>query len=572
MRRVRLGRVRLGPGAFRPKDVAPIVRLWILRTIFLLKAHRKLLQTRRYTSGEYVGILGLDRWLNEDGDLRFESSEQIQQAWRVLRDSHREAEENAAETRVPTALRANVRRIGTLAGLSRVGRRVLEFTTLLHHESALEDATDLLGDVDFRDVVAVVATLLDQLLPEVCEALAPRGVLENTGLVSVDHEYSRHLTHKLDLMDESFSERMMDADLQPLDLLRKAVGRSAPSELTLDAYPHLREDLAILRPLLERAIADTRRGVNVFFHGPPGTGKTQLVGALAIAVGADLLEVSASNGDNDAIGSDRRLRACRAAQALLAKGRSLLLFDEAEDVFPSPIPFSSFLPSVGARKSKAWMNRLLERNPIPTIWVSNTLAGVDPAHVRRFDYVLKVPIPPKSVRENILHNACGELIETETMARVAESTAASPAVVTRAARVAHLVQEDLPDRDASKAFELMVNNALEAQGHATIKRHDPNRLPDNYSLEFVNASGDPAAVVDALGREKRGRLCLYGPPGTGKTAYGRWIAKQMDAPLVIRRASDLLAPFLGQTEQSIAAAFRKAEREGALLLMDEVEG
>src|SRR5690606_17752441 len=70
---------------------------------------------------------------------------------------------------------------------------------------------------------------------------------------------------------------------------------------------------------------------------------------------------------------------------------------------------------------------------------------------------------------------------------------------------------------------------------------------------------------------RSGRLCLYGPPGTGKTAYGRWLAGQLDMPLLVKRASDLISPYIGETEQKMAAAFHHAERDGALLLIDEVD-
>jgi SpoVK/Ycf46/Vps4 family AAA+-type ATPase len=39
----------------------------------------------------------------------------------------------------------------------------------------------------------------------------------------------------------------------------------------------------------------------------------------------------------------------------------------------------------------------------------------------------------------------------------------------------------------------------------------------------------------------------------------------------VRRASDLLSPFVGVAEKQIAAAFREAEESGAVLLIDEVD-
>ena len=57
-----------------------------------------------------------------------------------------------------------------------------------------------------------------------------------------------------------------------------------------------------------------------------------------------------------------------------------------------------------------------------------------------------------------------------------------------------------------------------------------------------------------------GTLCLYGPPGTGKTAFAHHLATSMDLPLHVRRASDLLGAFVGETEQKTHAALFRAGR------------
>ena len=102
-------------------------------------------------------------------------------------------------------------------------------------------------------------------------------------------------------------------------------------------------------------------------------------------------------------------------------------------------------------------------------------------------------------------------------------------------------------------------------------QNDPNRLPDIYDPAFIHADADLTAVAAGLAASRSGRICLYGPPGTGKTAYGRWLAEQMGAPLLVKRASDLMSPYVGENERNIARAFREAQSEGAVLLIDEVD-
>lgn len=71
--------------------------------------------------------------------------------------------------------------------------------------------------------------------------------------------------------------------------------------------------------------------------------------------------------------------------------------------------------------------------------------------------------------------------------------------------------------------------------------------------------------------QSSGRLCLYGPPGTGKTAFAHYLAKQLAKPLIVKRASDLLSPYIGETEMAVAAAFNQAAKQQAILLIDEVD-
>jgi SpoVK/Ycf46/Vps4 family AAA+-type ATPase len=80
-----------------------------------------------------------------------------------------------------------------------------------------------------------------------------------------------------------------------------------------------------------------------------------------------------------------------------------------------------------------------------------------------------------------------------------------------------------------------------------------------------------AKIIDALKARPRASLCFYGLPGTGKTALGEHIARSIDRPLMIRRASDLMSKYVGETEQQMAKMFADAAREKAVLLLDEAD-
>jgi SpoVK/Ycf46/Vps4 family AAA+-type ATPase len=48
---------------------------------------------------------------------------------------------------------------------------------------------------------------------------------------------------------------------------------------------------------------------------------------------------------------------------------------------------------------KAWVNQILETNPVPVIWVTNRIEQIDPAFRRRFQYHLRLLSPPPGARE-----------------------------------------------------------------------------------------------------------------------------------------------------------------------------
>ena len=66
-------------------------------------------------------------------------------------------------------------------------------------------------------------------------------------------------------------------------------------------------------------------------------------------------------------------------------------------------------------------------------------------------------------------------------------------------------------------------------------------------------------------------VLLYGPPGTGKTELAKYVARRLNRKPEVRPASDMLNKYVGETEKAIRAAFREAENERAILLIDEAD-
>ncbi len=538
----------------------PIIHLWLLRILVPLGGHREFAGSLGFNDDTLAELLGLGHWVN-DFDLKAVQSE--------LCRLHQKAEKQWAKAPLPPCLRHNVEQLSNLVGLGSADCRILEFAVSIHNERVLDDTADRLGQISSGKAFHALSVILDLPEPEIRASLSPQGILARSGLISVDRSSTNFLSGKLGLLSSDFADLMASSEADPISLLRGTVSAAGPSQLKLADYSHIAPSLEILRPYLRHAVTTGRRGVNIFVHGAPGTGKSQLTRVLADELECELFEVASEDADGDPVNGERRLRAFRAAQSFFAQRQALIAFDEVEDVFNDGE--GSFGRKSTAQVRKGWINRMLEENPVPTLWLSNSIGGLDPAFIRRFDMVFELPVPPKKQRERILQERCGDLIDGLTISRIAEAESLAPAVVTKASSVIHAIRDDLGQKGCAAAFERLISNTLEAQGHRPLVQNDPNRLPEIYDPLFIHADADLASVAAGLIAARAGRLCLYGPPGTGKTAYGRWLAEQLGIPLLIKRASDLMSMWVGENEKNIAQAFRQADQDGALLLIDEVD-
>ena len=259
----------------------------------------------------------------------------------------------------------------------------------------------------------------------------------------------------------------------------------------------------------------------------------------------------------------QRLCSLRAANSVLHSQRALLVLDEIEDIFQTASQ------DANSRSQKGWINRMLEENSLPCFWLSNSIEAIDAAHIRRFDMVIEITNPPMAQRKRMLRECGGGKLSEQLIEHLSAHEQMTPAVLERAVRVGRSVSQR-----ASKALDntirCIVDGTLKAQGFEKLQ-HTDSALPAFYSPEWINADLPLDGLVDGLRAHPQARLCFYGPPGTGKTAFGHWLAQELGKPLMVKRVSDLVSPYVGMTEQNLAGAFELAQREDAVLLLDEVD-
>ena len=545
-----------------------LVRLWMTRMLVLLGGYKGFIEERGYGDDKIAAEIGLmstfDREMEEKKPKfsRREALGSLKTIYNLL--------ENQTLTRsYSEILDQNINSLSDILHLSKTDRKILEFTIVLYTEEAFSDVADYLGDMNFNKVCSTLATTLDVDISDVKNTLKNNGTLSRTSLVYIDHSYNGRLRGKLEVVSKDFAERMLMHEEEPTLLLKDIITKCTPSVLSVNDFMHIQSSIDILLPYLKRGLITRNSGINVLMYGAPGTGKSQLSRVIAEKLNVELYEIAREDNEGDPIDAKNRLRAFKAAQSIFSGYETILLFDEVEDIFDDG---SSLLGVKStASKHKSWINKVLEESAVPTLWLTNSVDCMDRAFLRRFDIVIEVTVPPSKQREELTSRYCQSLVPVTTIERIAASEHVTPAIVSRASKVIDAIKDEVNKDKRGALLERIVDSTLLAQGHSTISVANKSKLPDYYDPGLINSDIDLAKMANNIGKVKSVKLCLYGPPGTGKTAYAHWLANCIGLPLYSKKASDLVSPYIGETEQNIAKAFREAEIENAVLVIDEVD-
>ena len=168
---------------------------------------------------------------------------------------------------------------------------------------------------------------------------------------------------------------MMNLNGDIEEMIRDSVRKCTSAELNVSDFKHLENDLELLIPYLGNAITQQQSGVNILFYGKPGTGKTELTKAIAKELNKEIYEVSYADEDDEPISGNSRLKAYKVAQSFFSNSNVLIMFDEIEDVVGDNNSMNFFAPP--KQSNKGWMNRILENNKIPAIWITNDIHSMD---------------------------------------------------------------------------------------------------------------------------------------------------------------------------------------------------
>ena len=177
------------------------------------------------------------------------------------------------------------------------------------------------------------------------------------------------------------------------------------------------------------------------------------------------------------------------------------------------------------------------------------------------------------------------MLDPLTVQQFADTFPITAGGVTQAIAGAKLLQETgskIPPEQAVRIIADAQTNLLSLNCEYA-KRNKESHAP-KYILDALNVEGDMNRIMKVMQSfnakwetmqemdcPESLNILFYGVPGTGKTELAKHIARTLNRKLIVKKASDLLDCYVGETEKKIRKMFREAEEKKAILFLDEAD-
>lgn len=445
-----------------------------------------------------------------------------------------------------------VHRLCELMGFSRAELALLVFAVTYSVRPAQQLFTRLaIRDRWFRQ--AYWRTALDVSAEELAKALSAQGRLVGSGLLRAQDG--------IPVVPDFWIEILLKTEtpfengfIQPLEQKESPGGASR-----LPA-----EDRDIVKSLLTRR----DHGINVLVYGNPAIDKRNLANRLIQEAGCVPYTLAADIPD-DAMAPGLMV----AQQLLQDTDHAVLVVEQTKSILTRALPeaFALFGLTSEDMDARPLDERILVENPVPTVWISGDPKCFHLDTLARFLFHAEALKATRADRQAMIESLIAELpVAKRYKSDLARLDGLSEQQLVSARRVAELTAR----RPRTAFARHLLIAAVRSQKALARRGKDEARLPvTRYSLDYINSAGrfGPAQILKALKRRPQGSLCLYGLPGTGKTQFAEHLAHELGMPILIKRASELLDKFVGESEKRIAEAFDEAEEAGAVLLLDEAD-
>ena len=371
---------------------------------------------------------------------------------------------------------------------------------------------------------------------------------------------------------------------------------------------------AVIAPIEERGISrayNVKPAKGILLFGPPGTGKTMLMRALANDIKAGFYLVKASNlispfpGDTERKISDVFSIAKKNAPCVL-------FFDEIDAVSKSREMETDETHRQGLSQLLVEIDGFQKLNSVVVVGATNAPQLIDPALIRpgRFDRIIYMPLPDFNGRKAIFKIYLNKLpvskkVDLDELAEKTErySGADIKAITDSVAqsmaqeavgqhKVLEITQEDLLDgirahKPSTTLAQLEDYNRFRIDFERRTYKDGSTEVSEQIGMDdVIGLEEAKKAVVEAVQIPlmhpdliKRydikpiNGLLLFGPPGTGKSMLMRAVGNEMKGVTILEiKGSDLADSGRQEAITLIKETFDRArENVPAIIFIDEVD-
>lgn len=544
---------------------------------------RKIITKAKHTHGLDVDAIdGLKRFSDKTEDAldRLNNNETLKPfIYGCVMESLRKARDRADRTSECDALEKRLEVVNHIFGTGKTEGEVLLFLYLYNTDSTVERLYDEMsayldvknfGNAGRNTRLLSIVTGLSR--GDLGKVFFEGSTLIKAGLLNDDREIASEVVEYLE-------------GNSPTPITGKYFSEFSGETVPFEYHTVEKRHVDTIRTIVSHKSAG--HGINILLYGMPGTGKTEFARALGKHLEKPVFEIKNISEDT---GRERnwslfRSRALFACQRIVDLEKSLIIMDEADELLNTACSF--FSPNT---IEKGQINKILDDSKGVIVWITNSFERIDESTMRRFDYSVvfdKLTFCRRKAVWQIGLEKYGlaDLLSPGDVDRFAANYEISAGGIDIALRNAARIRASGKD---NPAIQIVMENIMQAHLKAIDEGKPQTDVrkanAPSYSLEGLNIRADIKSVMKLVDRfnltwngpsenmpVRNMNLLLFGAPGTGKTEFAKFVSRTMNRRLMVRRASDLLSCYVGETEKLIRRAFSEAEKDKAVLFIDEAD-
>jgi len=470
------------------------------------------------------------------------------------------------------SLDKKLNQLGNIFNLSQNDLNILKLIYLAYTINN-DHLRNIFDGINYSEFVKLAGTATGLTPAEIRRSLSKSGTLAGCGIFdNIDHTGRNFIS-----IDDTISEYL--TGISGKNLIEKYVRLERGKTLKPEDFSIKPEDTEIITDILK-----SRKPCNILLYGIPGTGKTEYAKTIAAVSGERVYTVRYGETDsNDRGNTSDRIVALRVAISTVSEKGGILIADEADFLLNT---MSVFFDSKSPEKG--WLNDLLDNSRAQIIWITNRTGSMEESTLRRFSYSLEFERFTEeqrvSVWKNLLkRNPLKKYITPQIVKELSKKYEVNAGSIAASLNALKQIKNnrEIKENDVKPILENLLEKNSRLLRKNIKKKNRLNELTGKYDLSFVNADMDLKIAVNAVKKftsaikEKKEadgiNLLLWGESGTGKTEFAKYLASESGRELIIKRASDLMDMYVGNTEKYIAEAFKEAEDKNAILFIDEAD-